>query len=234
MSVLETSDLPAGVVNIVTGAKDALAKVLAEHDDVEGVWFCGSAAGARAVEEAAAANMKRTWVATGRAGRDWLDPHRVVLRGFSMGGAGTWHLGLHRPDRWAVIGPGAGFTTTHGYVKDLPEKLPAHIEDCLHIYDAVEYATNAFNVPVVAYAGGTHWAYFQADCKGPVFAYYYPDHTDVNSVGPTEPDDLRDSRFQVRPERDKCNPCLLSTPHRSMNAAFARRLRLLQSPGTMF
>ncbi len=67
MSVLETSDLPAGVANIVTGAKDALAKVLAEHDDVEGVWFWGSAAGARVVEEAAAANMKRTWVVTGKA-----------------------------------------------------------------------------------------------------------------------------------------------------------------------
>ena len=41
-----------------------------------------------------------------------------------MGGAGTWHLGLHRPDRWCVLGPGAGFTTTHGYVGNLPEKLP--------------------------------------------------------------------------------------------------------------
>jgi predicted esterase len=86
---------------------------------------------------------------------DLLDASRVVLRGFSMGGAGTWHLGLHRPDRWCVIGPGAGFTTTRGYVKDkaLPEPLPAYIENCLHIYDAVEYAPNVFNVPVVAYAG---------------------------------------------------------------------------------
>lgn len=81
-----------------------------------------------------------------------IDPARVVLRGFSMGGAGTWHLGLHWPDRWSVIGPGAGFTTTHGYAK-LPEKLPAYQESCLHIYDAVDYAFNAFNVPVVAYSG---------------------------------------------------------------------------------
>jgi pimeloyl-ACP methyl ester carboxylesterase len=87
-------------------------------------------------------------------GRDQLlDPSRVVLRGFSMGGAGTWHLGLHRPDRWCVLGPGAGFTTTHAFVKDLPEKLPPYQEACLHIYDAVDYAENAFNVPVVAYAG---------------------------------------------------------------------------------
>src|SRR5262249_10040230 len=72
-----------------------------------------------------------------------LDPKRVVLRGFSMGGAGTWHLGLHTPDRWCVLGPGAGFTTTHGYLKNLPDKLPDYIEKCLRIYDAVDYAENA-------------------------------------------------------------------------------------------
>jgi hypothetical protein len=88
------------------------------------------------------------------AGRDkLLDLSRVVLRGFSMGGAGTWHLGLHRPEKWCVIGPGAGFTTTHGYVGDLPEKLPPYQEACLHIYDAVDYAENAFDVPIVAYSG---------------------------------------------------------------------------------
>ena len=70
-SVLETSDVPAGVVNIVTGAKDVLAKVLAEHDDVEGVWYFGSRDGVRAVELASAANMKRTWATW--HDRDWLD-----------------------------------------------------------------------------------------------------------------------------------------------------------------
>jgi dienelactone hydrolase len=82
-----------------------------------------------------------------------LDPARLVLRGFSMGGAATWHLGLHTPSRWCVLGPGAGFTTTHGYLKNLPDKLPPYLESCLHIYDAVDYAENAFNVPVVAYGG---------------------------------------------------------------------------------
>jgi aldehyde dehydrogenase (NAD+) len=70
-SVLETSDVPAGVVNIVTGERDALAKVLAEHDDVEAVWYFGTQAGAKAVELASAANMKRTW--TSWEPRDWLD-----------------------------------------------------------------------------------------------------------------------------------------------------------------
>src|SRR5207302_4196848 len=42
------------------------------------------------------------------AGRELLlDPARVVLRGFSMGGAGSWQLGLHSPSRWCVVGPGA-------------------------------------------------------------------------------------------------------------------------------
>src|SRR5262249_11856918 len=92
-------------------------------------------------------------VETGLGRVAFLDPARVVLRGFSMGGAGTWHLGLHRPDRWTVIGPGAGFTTTHGYVANLPERLPPEQEACLRIYDAVDYAENAGDVPVVAYAG---------------------------------------------------------------------------------
>jgi predicted esterase len=87
-------------------------------------------------------------------GRDGqLDPSRVVLRGFSMGGAGTWQLGLHTPGRWALLGPGAGFTTTHGYARELPPKLPPYQEACLHIYDAADYAENVFDVPVVAYAG---------------------------------------------------------------------------------
>jgi aldehyde dehydrogenase (NAD+) len=70
-AVLETSDVPAGVVNIVTGPKDALAKVLAEHDDVEGVWYFGSRDGVRMVEQASASNMKRTWATWNE--RDWLD-----------------------------------------------------------------------------------------------------------------------------------------------------------------
>jgi aldehyde dehydrogenase (NAD+) len=79
-TVLETSDVPAGVINVITGGKDALAKVLAEHDDVDGMWYFGNAAGVKAVELASAANMKRTW-ATSRT-RDWLDPRRGEGREF--------------------------------------------------------------------------------------------------------------------------------------------------------
>ena len=78
-AVLETSDLPDGVVNIVTGDKDALVRVLAEHLDVDAVWYCGGADGARMVEEASAGNMKRTWLP---GGRDWLDTRQAEGREF--------------------------------------------------------------------------------------------------------------------------------------------------------
>ena len=79
-SVLETSDLPGGVVNIVTGAKDALSKVLAEHDDVEGVWYFGARDGVKAVELASASNMKRVWATW--YGRDWFDAEEGEGREF--------------------------------------------------------------------------------------------------------------------------------------------------------
>lgn len=70
-TVLESSDVSAGVVNIVTGAKDALVKTLAEHDDVDGIWYWGSREGVKAVELASASNMKRTWCHAGPT--DWLN-----------------------------------------------------------------------------------------------------------------------------------------------------------------
>ena len=79
-TVLETSDVPSGVINVITGAKDALAKVLAEHDDVDGTWYFGTAAGVKAVELASAANMKRTW--TSARTRDWLDTRQGEGREF--------------------------------------------------------------------------------------------------------------------------------------------------------
>jgi aldehyde dehydrogenase (NAD+) len=72
--VLDTSDVPAGVFNIVTGARDELAKTLAEHDEVASLWYHGSAEGSAMVEKASAGNLKSTWVNHGRA-FDWNDPH---------------------------------------------------------------------------------------------------------------------------------------------------------------
>ena len=80
-----------------------------------------------------------------------IDPHRIVLRGFSMGGASSWHLGLHHPGRWAAIEAGAGYTETRRYGRR--DNLPPYQEAMLHYYDAVDYALNAFNTPTVAYGG---------------------------------------------------------------------------------
>jgi aldehyde dehydrogenase (NAD+) len=71
--LLDTSDVPSGVINIVTGERDALAKTLAEHDDVAALWYGGSSQGSAAVERASAGNLKPTWVDGGRS-RDWFDP----------------------------------------------------------------------------------------------------------------------------------------------------------------
>jgi predicted esterase len=87
----------------------------------------------------------------GEKGR--INLHQVILRGFSMGGAGAWHIGLHHPFNFAAIGPGAGFSTTRGYVGGMPRQLPDYQEKSLRIYDAVDYAENAFDVPIVAYSG---------------------------------------------------------------------------------
>jgi aldehyde dehydrogenase (NAD+) len=75
--VFDTSDVPGGVINIVTGDRDALAKVLAEHDDLDGLWYFGSQEGSASVEKASTGNLKRTWVSYGVA-RDWADPEQGV------------------------------------------------------------------------------------------------------------------------------------------------------------
>jgi aldehyde dehydrogenase (NAD+) len=84
--VLDTSDLPGGVVNIVTGDRDHLTRTLVEHDDVDAMWYFGpsgkeGARGSREVEARSATNMKRTWVGYGRP-RDWHDDEQGEGREF--------------------------------------------------------------------------------------------------------------------------------------------------------
>ena len=78
--VLETSDVPAGVVNIVTGDRDALALELARHEEVDGVWWFGNAATAAGIEKASAGNLKQVWAETVR--RDWFSPAQGEGRDF--------------------------------------------------------------------------------------------------------------------------------------------------------
>lgn len=70
--IFETSDVPAGVVNIITGNRDHLTKYLVEHQDIDAMWYFGSAEGSQFVEYTSAGNIKRTWVNYGGE-RDWLD-----------------------------------------------------------------------------------------------------------------------------------------------------------------
>lgn len=69
--LLESSGIPAGVVNIVTGARDELVEVLAAHKQVDGVWYFGSAEGSVRVEQASAPSLAHTWVNRGKF-PDWF------------------------------------------------------------------------------------------------------------------------------------------------------------------
>jgi aldehyde dehydrogenase (NAD+) len=80
--VFETSDLPGGVVNIVTGRTAELTKVLAEHDGVDAIWSFGDEASAATVKALSIGNLKQVFTNEGRA-IDWLDVKQ---------GEGRWFL----------------------------------------------------------------------------------------------------------------------------------------------
>ncbi len=82
-----------------------------------------------------------------------VDDDRVVLRGFSMGGAGAWHIGLHFPSIWSSVEAGAGFTETLKYARLEGKSLPDWRRKSLAIYDSIAYARNAFDVPMIGYGG---------------------------------------------------------------------------------
>ncbi|MEM7476416.1 MAG: prolyl oligopeptidase family serine peptidase [Planctomycetota bacterium] len=83
-----------------------------------------------------------------------IDERRIVLMGFSMGGAGVWHLAAHYGERFVAASPGAGFAETARYQRLTPERFPAEYEQTLwKFYDVPGYVRNLFNFPVVAYSG---------------------------------------------------------------------------------
>ena len=81
--VLETSDLPAGVVNIVTATHSDVVDSLSGHMEVDALWYFGSDDHSASIERASVTNLKRTWVNNG-LDRDWTDPKqgtgKVFLR----------------------------------------------------------------------------------------------------------------------------------------------------------
>ncbi len=84
-----------------------------------------------------------------------VDEDRVLLRGFSMGGAGAWQLGAHHAGTWAAVAPGAGFVETERYAnvaKDPVPPSPWH-RTLWKLTNATDYALNFFNTAVIAYSG---------------------------------------------------------------------------------
>jgi hypothetical protein len=83
-----------------------------------------------------------------------VDKNRIALAGFSMGGAGAWHLGAHYADQWACVHTGAGFADVKRYQKLTPDKYPVWYEQKLWgVYDVPDYARNFLNVPLISYSG---------------------------------------------------------------------------------
>ena len=86
-----------------------------------------------------------------------IDDNRVLVTGFSMGGAAAWHHAVHYPDLWAAASPGAGFCETRIYQK-MDNKgewdaLPWWRRSLFHLYDCPDYALNLTMLPTIAYAG---------------------------------------------------------------------------------
>jgi hypothetical protein len=85
-----------------------------------------------------------------------IDPKRVAIRGFSMGGAAAWHLAVHYPDRWFAANPGAGFSETPDFLKVFQSETlkPYWFEEKLWtMHDCPVWVRNLRTVPTIAYSG---------------------------------------------------------------------------------
>ncbi|MDF1825413.1 MAG: prolyl oligopeptidase family serine peptidase [Verrucomicrobiales bacterium] len=83
-----------------------------------------------------------------------VDPDRVALAGFSMGGAGAWHIGAHYRDRFCAVHAGAGFAETREYNQLTPELYPPdYVQTLWQLYDVPSYVGNLTRGPLLAYSG---------------------------------------------------------------------------------
>lgn len=85
-----------------------------------------------------------------------IDNNRILIRGFSMGGASAWDIGTHFAGHWVAVAPGAGFSETIAFLKlDLtkPDAPTAWEQKLWRMYDATDYALNLANTATVAYNG---------------------------------------------------------------------------------
>ena len=79
--LLDTSDVPGGVVNLVAGPPAELARTLAEHDGIDAIWCFRSDEEATLARNASIGNMKQVWTNDGRA-YDWFNPAQAEGRWF--------------------------------------------------------------------------------------------------------------------------------------------------------
>src|SRR5581483_3114332 len=82
--------------------------------------------------------------------------NRILIRGFSMGGAAAWHLGGHFAGLWAAVAPGAGFSESPQFLHlklDGPNAPPSWEQTLYHLYNINDYAVNFANTSTVAYNG---------------------------------------------------------------------------------
>jgi pimeloyl-ACP methyl ester carboxylesterase len=85
-----------------------------------------------------------------------IDPDRISVRGFSMGGAACWQFAVHYADRWFAANPGAGFSETPLFLKVFQKETlkPTWYEQKLwNMYDCPGYAINLYHCPTIAYSG---------------------------------------------------------------------------------
>lgn len=86
-----------------------------------------------------------------------IDEDRMIIRGFSMGGAAAWQFAVNYAEKWCAANPGAGFAETPEFLKVFQSEdvsgTPAYEQTLWHWYNATDSALNLFHVPTVAYSG---------------------------------------------------------------------------------
>ena len=98
------------------------------------------------------------WEAYAHARKSYnIDDDRLLIRGFSMGGAAVWQFGAHYTDRWCAINPGAGFSETPEFLKvfqsEEVNRIPSWQKTLWAWYNATDVAVNFVNAPTIAYSG---------------------------------------------------------------------------------
>ncbi len=117
-----------------------------------------------------------------------IDENRILVRGFSMGGAAVWHIAAHHAGLWAAAAPGAGFSETADFLKiwEREKVKPTWWEQKLwHLYDATDHAANFYNLPLVTYSGEVDGQKQAADMMAKALAEEGMQMTHI--IGPNTP-----------------------------------------------